>query len=204
MSPAASCSASTTRRRSGCSTRSRPTRTGAPASSGCARRRPSARARWPCAATATATGATRTALDMPELRDCIDVDITATPFTNTLPINRLRLAPGQSADISVVYVTTPGLDISVSAQRYSRRGEIRDLLREPRPRFHGPAADRRRWTGAGLPAVVQAGVSDLIGLEPPPIVSCSPTPNRHNVTPAKAEVQGAGRRLQPGPPLSRG
>ncbi len=69
--------------------------------------------------------------DMPELRDCIDVDITATPFTNTLPINRLRLAPGQSADISVVYVTTPGLDISVSAQRYSRRGESEFFFESP-------------------------------------------------------------------------
>jgi len=60
--------------------------------------------------------------EMPELRDCIDVDITATPFTNTLPINRLRLTPGQASDIRVVYVTAPDLSIDVSAQRYSRRG----------------------------------------------------------------------------------
>lgn len=73
--------------------------------------------------------------DLPALRDCIDVDITATPFTNTLPINRLRLPPGQSTDIRVVYVTTPSLDIGVSAQRYSRRGQESDIF------FESPAHD---------------------------------------------------------------
>lgn len=73
--------------------------------------------------------------ETPELRDCIDVDITATPFTNTLPINRLRLAPGQSTDIRVVHVTAPSLEISVSAQRYSRRGEGSDIV------FESPAHD---------------------------------------------------------------
>jgi uncharacterized protein len=69
--------------------------------------------------------------ELPELRDCIDVDITATPFTNTLPINRLRLTPGQSADIRVVYVTAPSLEISVSAQRYSRRGDSEFFFESP-------------------------------------------------------------------------
>ncbi|HEY7355872.1 MAG TPA: putative glycolipid-binding domain-containing protein, partial [Ktedonobacterales bacterium] len=32
------------------------------------------------------------------LDDCIDVDIAATPFTNTLPIRRLALQPGQSVE----------------------------------------------------------------------------------------------------------
>jgi hypothetical protein len=68
---------------------------------------------------------------MPELRDCIDVDITATPFTNTLPINRLRLAPGQATDVRVVYVTAPSLEISVSAQRYSRRSDSEIFFESP-------------------------------------------------------------------------
>ncbi len=40
----------------------------------------------------------------PELKGCMDVDIAITPFTNTLPIRRLGLAPGESSDISVAYV----------------------------------------------------------------------------------------------------
>ena len=69
-------------------------------------------------------------LDLPALRDCLDVDITVTPFTNALPINRLRLMPRQSVDIRVVYVTAPGLAISASAQRYSRRGMDEDIFLE--------------------------------------------------------------------------
>jgi hypothetical protein len=37
------------------------------------------------------------------LEGCEYVDISETPFTNTLPIRRLGLAPGESADISVAY-----------------------------------------------------------------------------------------------------
>ena len=40
---------------------------------------------------------------MPELDGCIDVDISATPFTNTLPIRRLGLEPGESEDLTVAY-----------------------------------------------------------------------------------------------------
>jgi hypothetical protein len=74
-------------------------------------------------------------LDLPALRDCVDVDITVTPFTNTLPINRLRLIPEQSVDIHVVYVTAPSLAISTSAQRYSRRRTSEDIF------FESPAHD---------------------------------------------------------------
>jgi hypothetical protein len=73
--------------------------------------------------------------ELPELRGCIDVDITATPFTNTLPINRLRLTSGQSAELRMVYVTTPSLEVSVSTQRYSRQGEGSDIF------FESPAHD---------------------------------------------------------------
>ena len=74
-------------------------------------------------------------LDLPALHDCIDVDITVTPFTNTLPINRLRLIPRQSVDIRVVYVVAPSLALSASTQRYSRRREDSDIF------FESPAHD---------------------------------------------------------------
>ena len=46
---------------------------------------------------------------LPELQGCADVDISVTPFTNTLPIRRLQLAEGESAEIRVAYVHVPGL-----------------------------------------------------------------------------------------------
>ena len=56
---------------------------------------------------------------IPGLAGCIDLDIAATPFTNTLPIRRLGLKPGESAEIDVVYVTIPDLDVRRLRQRYS-------------------------------------------------------------------------------------
>jgi len=56
---------------------------------------------------------------LPELDGCIDADIGATPFTNTLPINRLDFAPGHTHDIRVVYIAVPDLHISAKPQRYT-------------------------------------------------------------------------------------
>jgi uncharacterized protein len=38
-----------------------------------------------------------------QFNGCIDVDIALTPFTNTLPIRRLKLNQGQSQNIQVIY-----------------------------------------------------------------------------------------------------
>ena len=55
----------------------------------------------------------------PALQGCHDVDVQVTPLTNTLPIRRLALAKGESADIRVVYVPVPGLDPRPAEQRYT-------------------------------------------------------------------------------------
>ncbi len=56
---------------------------------------------------------------IPKLKGAIDADISVTPFTNTLPIRRLKLTEGQSAEITVVYITMPALDVSLDSQRYT-------------------------------------------------------------------------------------
>ena len=55
---------------------------------------------------------------VPELDGCIDVDISATPFTNTLPIRRLGLEPGESEKLTVTYVRVPELLVGPERQRY--------------------------------------------------------------------------------------
>jgi len=55
----------------------------------------------------------------PELDGCVDVDISATPFTNTLPIRRLGLAPGESVDIAVAYVGVGEMQVWDEPQRYT-------------------------------------------------------------------------------------
>jgi hypothetical protein len=56
---------------------------------------------------------------LPTLDGCIDVDLTATPSTNTLPIRRLGLQSGESADITVAWVQFPDLSVTPSPQRYT-------------------------------------------------------------------------------------
>jgi uncharacterized protein len=59
------------------------------------------------------------------LEGCLDVDIAATPATNTLPILRMGLAVGESADILACYLPMPdhfGAPIAPvpARQRYTR------------------------------------------------------------------------------------
>jgi uncharacterized protein len=53
------------------------------------------------------------------LKGCLDVDVMATPFTNTLAIRRLGLAVGESREIEVAYVRIPDLELSRARQRYT-------------------------------------------------------------------------------------
>jgi hypothetical protein len=55
---------------------------------------------------------------VPDLDGCIDVDISATPFTNTLPIRRLGLKPGESEELAVAYIRVPELLVGPERQRY--------------------------------------------------------------------------------------
>ncbi len=69
---------------------------------------------------------------LPALDGALDVDITCTPFTNTLAIRRLALPPGRAAEIVVAYVRVPELHVAPEGQRYTRL---------PRERYRFDALD---------------------------------------------------------------
>lgn len=54
------------------------------------------------------------------LTGCTDVDLGVTPSTNTLPINRLKLAIDAAAEITAAMVLFPSLEIMPARQRYTR------------------------------------------------------------------------------------
>jgi hypothetical protein len=56
---------------------------------------------------------------LPALDGAIDIDLSVSPFTNTLPIRRLQLAKGSSAEIRATYVHFPDLAIVIDPQRYT-------------------------------------------------------------------------------------
>ena len=56
----------------------------------------------------------------PEYRDCVDVDLSFTPATNTLPIRRLDLDVGKEAEVHVAWLVWPELSVQRVDQRYAR------------------------------------------------------------------------------------
>jgi hypothetical protein len=53
------------------------------------------------------------------LDGCLDVDISATPFTNTVAIQRLGLRPGGTAAVPVAYIAVPEMEVKLARQRYT-------------------------------------------------------------------------------------
>lgn len=56
----------------------------------------------------------------PQFDQCIDIDIPLTPFTNTLPINRLQLSEKEEQQIRVIYIDLLQQQITAVKQKYIR------------------------------------------------------------------------------------
>jgi uncharacterized protein len=57
---------------------------------------------------------------LPEFDGCIDIDLSGSPFTNTLPIRRLNLDPSQgTARLRMVYIPFDTLEPFVDGQLYT-------------------------------------------------------------------------------------
>jgi len=71
---------------------------------------------------------------------CLDIDLGFTPATNLLPIRRLALRVGESADAPAAYVQFPRLRLTKLPQRYQRISRYEYAYESPR---HGYAATLR-------------------------------------------------------------
>ncbi len=60
-----------------------------------------------------------TGKSLPDFDGCLDIDISATPFTNTLPIRRLEWQPGQTEILNMLYISVPDLTPRLDEQRYT-------------------------------------------------------------------------------------
>ncbi|WP_104383055.1 putative glycolipid-binding domain-containing protein [Sphingobacterium sp. HMA12] len=58
--------------------------------------------------------------DAPRFKSFQYIDISLTPFTNTLPINNLQLKIGDSKEINIIYIDLFNSDIKPVRQRYTR------------------------------------------------------------------------------------
>jgi uncharacterized protein len=64
----------------------------------------------------------------PQMNGCTDVDISVTPFTNSLPINRLQLKAGERQKIRVAYFDVHEREVRVEEQFYTRMSETEYLF----------------------------------------------------------------------------
>jgi hypothetical protein len=62
--------------------------------------------------------------EIAEVAGCVDIDISLSPSTNTLPIRRLSLAHGEESDVVAAWMRFPELTIQPLPQRYVRTGEF--------------------------------------------------------------------------------
>lgn len=65
--------------------------------------------------------------ELAEVRGCADVDLGFSPSTNTVPIRRLGLAVGGSAEVRAAWVRFPELTVEPLPQRYTRLAPDRYL-----------------------------------------------------------------------------
>lgn len=84
------------------------------------------------------------------LDGCVDVDIYCVPITNTFPIRRLGLMPGEHSEITAVWVGVPALDLEVSRQTYRRLDDRDGAASYEFTAAAVPRAWRLRVDGDGL------------------------------------------------------
>jgi uncharacterized protein len=64
-----------------------------------------------------------------DLGECTDVDIEASPVTNTIPIRRTSLKVGDRVDLTAAWVRFPSLVVEPLEQSYERLGARKYLYR---------------------------------------------------------------------------
>jgi hypothetical protein len=58
--------------------------------------------------------------ERPDLDECLDVDLESSACTNTIPVHRMRLAIGESAQAPAVYIRAFDLAVERLEQSYQR------------------------------------------------------------------------------------
>lgn len=64
-----------------------------------------------------------------KMEGAIDIDLSVTPFSNTLPINRFNWNEGQERELEMVYIEVPEFTLEKVKQYYTFLGNDGDLRR---------------------------------------------------------------------------
>ena len=61
-----------------------------------------------------------TGVSLPELEGCHDIDLSGSPFTNTLPIRRATFTPGEAQHFRMAFIALDSFMVMPHAQVYTR------------------------------------------------------------------------------------
>jgi hypothetical protein len=64
-------------------------------------------------------------LPVPEVRGCVDIDLSFSPSTNLLPIRRLNLEIDQQAEVRAAWLIFPDMKLNPLVHRFRREDEHR-------------------------------------------------------------------------------
>lgn len=70
-------------------------------------------------------------VSVPNLDDCVDLDLDFTPATNLLAIRRMGLSVGQARDAPAAWLDVASRTLDKLTQRYERRSETTYWYRAP-------------------------------------------------------------------------
>ena len=62
-------------------------------------------------------------VEQPDVQGCTDIDLNFSPSTNLIPIRRLHLAIGESAEVHAAWLRFPSFKLEPLPQRYRRLDE---------------------------------------------------------------------------------
>ena len=62
-------------------------------------------------------------VEQPDLIGCVDIDLNFSPSTNLLPIRRMNLAIGETAEVRAAWLRFPSFRLELLPQRYHRLDE---------------------------------------------------------------------------------
>jgi hypothetical protein len=62
-------------------------------------------------------------VEQPDIRGCIDIDLNFSPSTNLLPIRRLHLDIGETAEVKAAWLRFPSFKLELLPQQYRRLDE---------------------------------------------------------------------------------
>ena len=71
----------------------------------------------------------------PRLEGCVDIDLGFSPATNLLPLRRLPLDTGESAEVTAAWLRFPDMELTPLRQIYTRETETRYRYESPEHDF---------------------------------------------------------------------